>query len=526
MKKRGFTIAEILMTMAILGFVVALSVPMLGQQKMRKPNYALLGHGLFECYYDDAGQLTQHLIDEKGNDTVEHVNNVCTFSTPEANYFAITTVGAGGDGGYLDQVPSFSVVPSPDVVPRNISTGPDFQQNLKDLPKGFQWVHEFWDTAAPRNPITYKIQGAVGDGGKSSRLLKALTIKDYPICIDCLTTGAANCDPICYDYTPCPGGSSFGYNYTIRNVQLNHDAQVAYNYDVKVNGLKATVLNIGNGSAVVYDGPDGENADIIQTRDYEACVDGESCSAPKPSHSGFEFCPRCIFVTSERIEKKGAEKTTEHPRYLPIAGEKGYKASISATPAYIKVAYDQLQLRINYGTHGEPGTVITRTYEKLPATQLKMRPAASTDEETEVYMLNAQNQKKYLSKTVPGANGANTSKKVTIETENDLPIPIDIRDEVHTDAQNSIASAVHSKKSYIEKLNELPGVAGSGAYPVITSVKTNLKRYIGRWTGRNISIDLNANDTTCLNGTEPIGDGNSKYCSATRGGKGAIIIEW
>ena len=155
-----------------------------------------------------------------------------------------------------------------------------------------------------------------------------------------------------------------------------------------------------------------------------------------------------------------------------------------------------------------------------------MRPAASTDEETEVYMLNAQNQKKYLSKTVPGANGANKSKKVTIETENDLPIPIDIRDEVHTDAQNSIASSVHSKKSYIEKLNELPGVAGSGAYPVITSVKTNLKRYIGRWTGRNISIDLNANDTTCLNGTEPIGDGNSKYCSATRGGKGAIIIEW
>ena len=61
MKYKGFSLAEILITLVILGFVGALGVPIIGQQKLKKPNI-FAKHGLFECYYDVDGQLKQHFV--------------------------------------------------------------------------------------------------------------------------------------------------------------------------------------------------------------------------------------------------------------------------------------------------------------------------------------------------------------------------------------------------------------------------------------------------------------------------------
>lgn len=523
MKKRGFTIAEILMTMAILGFVVALSVPMLGQQKMKKPNTTLLGHGLFECYYDNAGLLTQHYIDEKGTDTVTHVNGSCKFTPPVANYYAITSIGAGGSGGLMNGTPSYRIVYPLPTNTTYVSTGSDFQSSLQSLSGSFSWALDKWNLAAPDNLVNYSLQGSVGNGGASDRVLKIWSNYMYNTCKSCITTGTTGCPNDCYNVSTCCGGDSIGYSLYIHDVQLNKDTQVSYTID-----KTGTILSINGKKAIVYPAPaggDGKTEEVNNS--YQRCIQGTNSVAKSPSvDSG--FCKGCKYKTY-KVTRKGAKKTTGYPNYEPKDGESGVKASISSSPSRIKVSYEYLKITTRYGTHGEFGNVITRTYEKLPTTPMTIKLANKSDEDTVVYILNSKNEKKYLSKTSAGENGKEVyddTTQYTISSGDDLPLPAQLKRQVQSQAQNTLTSSEHSKKSYIADLVVAPGSPGIGAYPFLTSINATTRRYIGNWSYPTSATDFSTDENYCLNGDKPSGSGNSKYCKATYGGKGAVIIEW
>ena len=99
-KAGGFTLAEILITLVIIGFVGALGIPMLGQTKLKKPVEIKAAHGTIECFWR-SGHLYQWEADNRNNKNgiLKEVNDACYFSAPTANFFVVQAVGAGA-GGY------------------------------------------------------------------------------------------------------------------------------------------------------------------------------------------------------------------------------------------------------------------------------------------------------------------------------------------------------------------------------------------------------------------------------------------
>lgn len=118
--KYGFSLFEVVVTMAIIAIFIAAASNVFTQKFKKK--VALPAHGRFECYYNNAGQLTQRLISENvvvqdfhptGEAVLEDGEEVdpdnppepvpldyCTFEPVKAaSYLVINAVGGGGAGG-------------------------------------------------------------------------------------------------------------------------------------------------------------------------------------------------------------------------------------------------------------------------------------------------------------------------------------------------------------------------------------------------------------------------------------------
>ena len=98
----GFTLSEILITLAILGFIAALSVPMLGQQKVKKPLEVKAKHGTIECLW--IGDEVKAWVSDNEENTAGRFDptltdgTACYFTVPTANIYVLQAVGAGGTG--------------------------------------------------------------------------------------------------------------------------------------------------------------------------------------------------------------------------------------------------------------------------------------------------------------------------------------------------------------------------------------------------------------------------------------------
>ena len=533
----GFTLSEILITLAILGFIAALSVPMLGQQKLKKPNVSALGHGIFECYYDDDGALYQHYADEKGTDKTEAAaDGACHFTAPVANYYAITTIGAGGDGGYMHEIPDYNKYKR-STAPTSVSTGPSFHTELHSLPSGYEWVlgrqingQNYWDAAAPYNKVKYTLQAKVGKSGRSDRYLAVYPMyqNGYNICQNCLTTGSTNCPQDCFNEQPCSGGNSgIAYKANVNNVILSSDDTVSYNLNGFKNRVPAVTLKIGDKEAFVYHAPDGKDA-YTTTIDgnYTTCIQGEDGVTPYPycGQTGFGGI-ECFYYT----QNPGATGTTGYPTYLSKPGEDAIDGVVSIRPSSINISYEYLVVNPKYGTSGQPGNVIMRIYEKLPKSALVAVPARDINEDSVVYIQNANGQRSTLSKAAAGANGTkvNDSKYYEINAPADLPFPPELKEIVAPKTPDIFSAIGHSLKSQIADLDVTPGTSGYGGYPFINSISASLNKRIGKRTFNGNNSTIYATQEKCWDGSDPVlGPSGKYYCDATRGGKGAVKIEW
>ena len=97
--KYGFSLFEVCVTMTIIGIFIAAASNVFTQKYKRK--VALPAHGRFECYYDNAGALTQRYMSENVVVNDFHpATEYCTFEPKKAAaYLVINAVGGGGAGG-------------------------------------------------------------------------------------------------------------------------------------------------------------------------------------------------------------------------------------------------------------------------------------------------------------------------------------------------------------------------------------------------------------------------------------------
>ena len=223
MKCRGFSLAEILITLVILGFVGALGVPMIGQQKLKKPMTPKTQHGTVECYYGDDGRVhmytSNNTDNKKGRDRVVEGDS-CEFTAPTANAYVIQAIGAGGDSG-VGLKPTHHIISIPEG--GNISTGSPFSTDLAKAP---DWVREKW----PGIGVTYSLSSPTGSNGRT----------------------------YCEQFTKTEGQAGHGGNYTV-NTTLYTDSVVSCvgsssSASLSVNGGSITLTPSGSGSDGYFKG--------------------------------------------------------------------------------------------------------------------------------------------------------------------------------------------------------------------------------------------------------------------------------
>lgn len=537
MKKRlyaqGFTLAEILITLVIVGFIGALGVPMLGQQKLNKPEVPKSNHGVFECYYDAERNLHQFTSDNSSRDTMVGrdtiVNGQCSFTPPIANFYTIQVIGAGGNGGMYESaaLPDYSVTLI-DGDEGSVSTGTAFASDLASAP---DWVRERWDSqwtagggaAIPR----YTVRSPLGGSGDTVCVYYLKPGKECEENCSSLTTECKNEHSSCVGTSIGRGGNGGdGASYTVA-------VMLKSNYSVNISeDYSSTRLDFGPGGYIELRGS-GSGTDAYKSSDHVVISgrDGASFNSSSLSSSGLTL--------SEKATISGQSS----PSSCNSSGASSRKGSVSiGIVSSIKYESQDLAVRALFGYKGEPGNVVSRVVTKLPEVALHLRPARTSAENSivSIYTESSGNYQDFIV-AEPGEAGeehlAGTEDiRLSLSAGSDFPFP----SAYYSSAFSPVSAGIprFSASGYATKFPELlanpqvaPGRSGMGAYPVLVTGSANAYYRIN-------NVSVNPNPTTfnysanlasysCLSGQVPkIAPNGKYYCEATKGNPGAIAIIW
>lgn len=251
----GFTLAEILITLMILGFVGAMGVPMLTQQRDKRPLDIIANHGTVECYYDEDGQL-RAWVSNNSDDKDGHFDNdliveteygmACKVTAPLANSYVIQAIGAGGMGAK-----GFTGTPEYKNATEHVSGDVslaynEFKNSIMSVETP-NWVRKYWKDVwyeknssgnytgkLNGNRVKYTVTGALNSGGKAD----CATYINKQIST-CLEDPVTNSYPKkCYELYCGPGGDSG------RALKLHVDTILNCNIDYGSDGEPKDVATI------------------------------------------------------------------------------------------------------------------------------------------------------------------------------------------------------------------------------------------------------------------------------------------
>ncbi len=531
MKCRGFSLAEILITLVILGFVGALGVPMIGQQKLKKPIEVIARHGTMECFYDHSGVLHQYRANntenKNGVDEAPAEPDACYFSAPSANLFVIQAVGAGGGGAIGAGMPKYT----PQTVPVNgyIRTNEGFLADINNKDKVPDWVREEWDKQwTDNNWIQYTIQSPIGSSGKAvcEPRRKENTMYLGKDCVElCTIDILANCPKECRDDLEAKGGASdSGAKYVVKTkIGVADDIIFGTTID-------ATSLSIGAKNITLQVSTKGEDAKINYPS-FGVAQDGKNGEAVKSYVLSNGNGPFVSFSGGDmKIQSKSkyGEKQLGGTGCSQQQGKPAIKgAIIGGNPPNIRFTTQSLGVNATFGVAGSAGESKMKIMEKMPEnTRLKLVPARDTTQRSIVYIEIDGEWKKFLD-VDSGGDGHMTSEVIPIE-KGDFPFPKRYYPSAFEadEPEFSIASGA-GYKSLIARMGYKPGASGAGAYPVITHVTGSAVHWInGTKTGDEPlkPLDGGMAAVQCLTGGSPVGG----YCGSpnTSGNPGAVVITW
>lgn len=542
-KNAGFTLSEILITLLILGFIGALGVPMLGQQKIKKPVEAKYKHGTMECFWQN-GRLMQYLVDNEDTAGSYELKDVtqqgyCLFTAPSANLFQLQAVGAGGIGAYqLSSIPGAKS--ATEDVSGTIPTGANFSAaiNKTEVP---DWVRNYWDKqwkSDKSNWVQYELSSPVGASGDAAceHRVKVHNAPEY--CTSLCEVGD-NCPSECRDDIEAKGGDSgAGAKFLVKTIIRASDT---VDYGTKD---QTVYLSIGGNSAMLKQSGSGSNATIDALGNLKNGTEGESI---KTSDKGAGFLS---YGGSEMEYVKSSGTIQAQAGGTGCSNPRGKSATLGSvevsSPKEIKYESKVLAIQATFGIAGNSGSVERKFFEKLPSsTQIMMVPASSslngiscTGGESGVCSMvylkkNGSSDWLQLMQASSGANGSSYKDLlIPIAGAEDLPFPSAYYPSSFTPSNPdlSIASGKGYRSYIATNLQYLPGASGAGAYPLVRNVS-------GHTTYKIQNVEVGGAELTPIQGNQnyscdenitPGNTGSGSYCGSgnTYGEPGAVVISW
>ena len=529
----GFTLSEILITLVILGFIGALGVPMLGQQKVKKPLEVKSKHGTIECMWLD-GQVKAWVSDNEEN-TAGHFDDAltdgtaCYFTVPIANIYVFQAVGAGGTGAAgMSGSPSYSS----DTVTQSgsIPTDQGFYAAITDesVPS---WVREYWDRqwTSPSKYVKYTLESPIGSSGKAVCEPRVMAIDE---CVDmCALDSAERCPSKCRNDLNRKGGASgYGGRVVVRR-PITYYARVLDNGKIEtrqqdtvsfVINTESTNLKIGDKMAVFKASGNGTDAIYKGNGEAEEGKKGEDSNLSLLSLNDMNRVGNILLTASQ---EGGTGCGNVSGRYA----KNGLITNIQ--PANIQYYSQALAARAKFGLAGNAGSVNLRMLEKLPSNvQLKLVPAYNAGS-TFIYMKNKDGGWDKFFEAPSGASGSAMDETIPINSQEDLPFPQKYYpNSFFAKFPNLTIASGAGYTSYIASSGYFPGKSGEGAHPIINWVGGKASRYFYSSEQGITSLPyttltpISGDDATCFDGSEAVGgvcgSGNNS------GNPGAAIVSW
>ena len=530
----GFTLSEILITLVILGFIGALGVPMLGQQKVKKPLEVKAKHGTIECMWV-GGQVKAWVADNEEN-TAGHFDDsltdgtACYFTAPAANIYVLQAVGAGGTGAEgLYGRPSYY----PDTLTQSgsIPTDQGFYAAITntDVPP---WVRQYWNMQwdNKRNYIEYTLKSPLGGTGGAVCVPRII---NSPLCNErCGTNDPVRCFSACRaDVEANSGNSGYGGQVTVSSpiyfeekesedgkVEKGQQDKIVY----KLTGEETTV-SIGDRKATIKASGYGTPATYLGGGYAVKGKDGADVSPSDLSIIGMEIAED---LTSTGEYQRGGKGCGDIGSHAPQRG-----SITKVYPENIRYYSQSLAVSAYFGLAGSPGSLAFRILEKLPSrVQLKLIPAYKSGE-SYIYVKNKDGGWDEFMKASSGASGAVMNETIPINGTEDLPFPRKYYPgSLLSGTPNLIIATGAGYTSYIVSNKYVPGRSGAGAYPIITRVSGYSARTFSSDKGSTSvpGVSLGSvsipSTTTCYGGQAPVngacGSGNNS------GNPGAVVISW
>ena len=529
----GFTLSEILITLVILGFIGALGVPMLGQQKVKKPLEVKSKHGTIECMWIN-GQVKAWVSDTEEN-TAGHFDDTltdgtaCYFTVPTANIYVLQAVGAGGTGAAgMYGSPSYSS----DHVDQSgsIPTDQRFYAAItdKNVP---DWVREYWDRqwTSPSKYVKYTLESPIGSSGKA---VCEPRVKAIDECVErCALDSAERCDSDCRaDLSAAGGASGYGGRVVVSS-PINFYARVLENGEIEnrqqdtvsfVINTESTTLKIGDKMAVFK--ASGNGTDAIN-KGHGVTENGKKGEDSNLSFLSLNNMNRVGNILLTASQDGGTGCGNVSGRYA----KNGLITNIQ--PANIQYHSWALAARAKFGLAGDAGSVNLKMLEKLPSNvQLKLVPAYDAGS-TFIYMKNKDGGWDKFIEAPSGASGSTKNEAIPINSQEDLPFPQKYYpNRFFAKFPNLTIASGAGYTSYIASSGYFPGKSGAGAHPIINEVRGRASRYFYSSEQGTTNLPymtltpISGDDATCYDGTEAVngacGSGNNS------GNPGAAIVSW
>ena len=514
----GFTLAEILITLVIIGFIGALGIPMLGQTKLKHPTEIKPHHGTVECFYDGS-TLYQYEANngEKGNGVLQvRTDGACEFGVPSANMFVIQAVGTGGDGAVGSGTASYSNT----TVPQNgsISTGEAFLSDItsENTP---DWVRKNWNSVMASKPVKYTLTSPVGASGKAACEPRR---KDWVSGCDtiCQTDLELTCPEMCRYDLEQPGGNSANGGKLVVKVPLVFSPDgIQDNIQFTTTPLE-TKLSFNGGKYI-----------SMKVSDYgkDAKIDEPSYGIAEPGENGEPYSMSYVTMSGSITPEGGLSIMGNGQQGGQNCDDQSGKPAINGTISNItptSVTYSATVLGVNarYGLAGSAGSCTMKIVEQIPeGTRLKMIPSKNTSEHSYIYMENEAGGWDLLAEGFSGGSGMMTTSTFAIE-EGDLPFPSSLYPESFRPqlAEVSIASGQGYRSELVSR-GIIPGSSGGGTHPLITSVGGTSTHYLSGVPVGSAPLPSISGGGACIGIS-----GGSGTCGHTNspGTQGAVIVSW
>lgn len=565
---RGFTLAEILITLVIIGLVGALSIPLIAPGK-KTPGKVKSPHGTIECLWIDdqvqawvsdngenkGGKLIKAGDEPAADDAdpdkvIAYVrDNACFIRLPKANSYVLQAVGAGGMGARGLVTPTIEETMTK--LSGSIPTDERFSSTLNDKEKVPNWVRSFWYRIWEEGKkVRYEIYAPIGSSGDAACNVRLKSFSksspDYTDCKKlCTPIDSKTCPVKCIDKIEAKGGDS-GIGAFVHYVEAPLDSKwengskpPQKNVEVKYELTEdKTILTVGGKVFSIKTTGNGEDGRIVAGKPINgASGEGHRLYLAGEAPEGYEYPIRNDFAGSSGALTKMLDVQKGGTGCDNMDGKPVIMGKIIASPEYIRYSYIQNAINAKFGLAGKPGNVTRVITEKMPSNEIRMVPAfdnhtVGRNVSQISTRTSAGDWKEFVSAT-SGEDSGVTNETLEVEKDKDMPFPRKYYPEAFK-AQNPELMLANNMGygSYIKaNTDKIPGKSGAGAHGLYTNMNYNENHYNFFWGDSDKSIISPGATFGHFTAPKRCFDGQittKEFCGQgnTPGNRGGVVISW